>query len=95
MKALFALIHCIIDSIAIRVVGHKCPKCGKRSHHSGRGFWTRGYNDYCRQAISDSGWRCYECGHIEWDHSIDEYRASLPPWCRADGDDKTEYYENN
>jgi len=65
------------------LLGRKCPQCGKRHKESGRGWWTRGWNRHCNQAVADTGWRCYECGHIVWDHSLAEYRESLPPWCVA------------
>lgn len=73
----------LIDRVVICLLGDKCPKCGSRNHKSGHGYWTRGYNNYCRQACGDSGWRCYDCGRIEWDQTLEQYQAKLPDWCDA------------
>jgi len=59
----------------------RCPKC--KSKHLNDGYWTRGWNDLCSQACGDTGIRCFDCCHIEWEQTLDEYKAKLPKWCRA------------
>lgn len=72
-----------IDRMLTFFMGKKCPSCGKRNRESSHGRWSRGYNHYCKQATSDSGWRCYDCGYIEWDKSLEEFESILPSWCEA------------
>jgi hypothetical protein len=58
-----------------------CTQCG--SVHIDAGYWIRGWNDLCNQGCGDTGDRCYNCGHIVWKHTLDEYKQMLPKWCRA------------
>jgi hypothetical protein len=59
----------------------RCPMCN--SKHLDDGYWIRGWNDLCSQACGDIGTRCFDCGHIEWKQSCEDYKAELPKWCRA------------
>jgi len=58
-----------------------CPKC--RSLLMQRGYYIRGWNDLCDQATGDFGYRCYDCGYIEWNKTCGEYKKELPHWCHA------------
>lgn len=60
-----------------------CPRCNSWFSMEHSGFWIGGYNELCNQATSRSGSRCYECGFIEWDQSCEEYKKSLPHWCKS------------
>ena len=74
----------MLDRLLTYLFGRKCPKCGQRSLDSNHShFWSRGRNHLCEQACGDAGWRCYECGYIEWDQTLEEYKRSLPSWCEA------------
>jgi len=77
MKQIIALWNKLLDNL----FGEKCPNCGKRELQYG--YWSRGYNELCRQACGDSGDRCYECGYIRWRLDYESYKSSLPHWCRA------------
>lgn len=59
----------------------RCPKC--KSKHLDDGYWIRGWNNLCEQACGDTGTRCFDCGHIEWEQTCEEYKAKLSKWCRA------------
>ena len=78
MKRLKNLWNKILDYC----IGEKCEHCGSR--HTNRNYnYTRGYNEWCRQAIGDRGIFCYECYKITWDRSYEEYVKILPEWCRG------------
>ncbi len=61
-----------------------CIKCG--SNKIDKGYWTRGWNEACSQACGDNGCRCFDCGHIHWNQSKEDYQSKLPKWCRAYND---------
>ena len=63
------------------IFGEPCPECGKR-HMEHSHFWTRGYNELCKQAAGAPGKRCYDCGHIIWDAPFAEWVSHLPDWVR-------------
>lgn len=65
----------------------RCEKCKSTTLHKSSG-WTRGWNNLCEQATGDSGTRCFDCGHIKWDQSLEEYKSKLPEWCVAYEDKK-------
>lgn len=72
----------LVDGLVDKVFGAKCPACGNRSlQHSYK--WIRGWNNLCKQAVGDSGYRCYDCGYIVWDVPYETFRESLPKWCVA------------
>lgn len=72
----------IFERLVIWIFGPSCEKCGGRDLvHSHA--WIRGYNHLCRQADGDCGVRCADCGHIKWEKSLEEYKATLPEWCTA------------
>lgn len=69
--------------ILLRLVNGQiiCPKCLRMQMR--RGYYTRGWNNLCDQATGDNGYRCYNCGHMVWDHTLEEYKERLPKWCKA------------
>lgn len=73
----------IISSLLNRLLGKKCPFCGSRKRTYSPYRWTRGWNNLCSQACGDAGWYCNDCGKIEWERSIEEYKSILPSWCYA------------
>ena len=63
---------------------HSCERCGstkvgKTLHHA----YTRGWNDWCNQAVGDTGAYCDTCGWVTFVRTIDEFKKSLPDWCHA------------
>lgn len=63
-----------------RTPKRRCEKCSsEKMHHSHN--WSRGWNAHCQQAYGDSGYRCYDCGHIHWDVSHEEHLKRKPEWC--------------
>jgi hypothetical protein len=71
----------MLKKIVNYFLGEACPECGSRhlNHHHG---WIRGYNELCKQAAGAPGKRCYDCGHVIWDDTYEEYVSSLPDWVR-------------
>ncbi len=59
----------------------QCIKC--KSKRIDRGYWIRGWNNLCSQACGDIGDRCFDCGDINWDKTLKEYKLKLPIWCDA------------
>lgn len=60
----------------------RCGRCnGKKV--STTGSYTRGWNELCNQAAGDRGAYCYSCGYVTFIRSLEDYKASLPPWVRA------------
>lgn len=60
-----------------------CPSCNSFMSMKHSYYWIGGYNRLCEQACSREGERCYECGHMEWSKTDEEYEESLPEWCDA------------
>lgn len=62
----------------------RCEKCNSKK--VGRTWYytyTRGWNDLCNQAVGDTGAYCNNCGHITFIRSLEDFKKSLPNWCRA------------
>lgn len=74
---------CIIKRIRERLEhlnSLMCPKCGRMSlEHSHS--WIGGWNNLCEQAAARSGRRCFDCGHMVWDQTDEEYKENLKDWC--------------
>ena len=71
----------LLNKILDYFLGEACPECGSR--HLDHGQWIRGYNELCRQAAGAPGKRCYDCGHIIWDDTYEEYISYQPDWIRT------------
>jgi hypothetical protein len=63
----------------------RCEKCGSKNVGNTYSGYTRGYNELCQQACGDIGAYCNNCGHITFVQSLEDYKKSLPKWCRAYG----------
>jgi hypothetical protein len=64
----------------------RCEKCG--SKNVGKTWYyayARGWNDLCNQAVGDTGAYCNNCGHITFVRSLEDFKKSLPNWCREYG----------
>lgn len=61
----------------------QCPKCKRRFVLEYSSLWNGGWNHRCNQACARAGKRCFECGHIEWDLTDEEYEKQLPEWCTS------------
>lgn len=84
----------IILGIIIRInsiiydIKPSCIKCKSRIlNHS---TWIRGWHKDGNGAADDQGVRCYDCGYIKWDQTLEEYKSKLPEWVKAFED-----YEQN
>lgn len=62
-----------------------CEKCGSKNVGKTFSCYTRGYNELCQQACGDRGAFCNDCCHITFVQSLEDYKKSLPNWCRAYG----------
>lgn len=49
-----------------------CPKCISWRSMEWSCMWHRAWNILCQQGSASSGYRCYECGHFEWDKTPEE-----------------------
>jgi hypothetical protein len=63
----------------------RCEKCGSKNVGNTYSGYTRGYNELCQQACGDTGAYCNNCGHITFVRSLEDFKKSLPNWCRAYG----------
>jgi DNA-directed RNA polymerase subunit RPC12/RpoP len=61
----------------------RCEKCGGKKVGPTLNCYTRGWNDLCNQADGDYGAYCEKCGHITFVKSLEEYKKTIPAWCRA------------
>jgi hypothetical protein len=67
-----------------------CKHCGSWDVDKPHSGYTRGWNNLCEQATGDRGAYCNNCGQINWDQSLEDYKKSLPDWCKAF---ETEFYK--
>jgi len=58
-----------------------CPECN--SINLSYGYYNRGWNNLCGQAIGDYGYYCNKCGKIHFEQNIEKYKSKLPDWCTA------------
>jgi hypothetical protein len=63
----------------------RCEKCGSKNVGNTYSGYTRGYNELCQEACGDIGAFCNDCCHITFVQSLEDYKKSLPNWCRAYG----------
>lgn len=77
IKKIKAKVRALI--LRIKKALHYCPQC--TSYATEDGQWNRGWNNQCEQAYSDSGMYCTNCGHIDWEQSLEKHKESLPAWC--------------
>jgi hypothetical protein len=68
-----------VEKIINLFFGEKCTHCGSRETSRSYNF-TRGYNEFCKQAAGDSGIFCCKCLKVTWDQPYEEYVKKLPKW---------------
>ena len=56
-----------------------CKWCG--SLDVDKGYYTRGWNNYCNQACGDRGYFCNKCYKLTFIQSLESYKEHLPHWC--------------
>ena len=70
----------------VRNTVHHCERCGSKNVGETWSYaYIRGWNDLCDQAVGDTGAYCNNCGWITFVRSLDDFKKSLPSWCRAYG----------
>ena len=69
----------------VRCSVSRCEKCGSKNVGNTYSGYTRGYNELCQQACGDRGTFCNDCYHVTFVQSLEDYKKSLPNWCRAYG----------
>ena len=72
----------IFERFMRSVFGEKCEHCGSRKTVRSSGY-TRGWNNLCDQAIGSPGIFCTNCYHTTFDQPQEEWKKSLPEWCRV------------
>ena len=60
-----------------------CTKCGSTRLDSLSRDYIRGWNNYCKQASGDRGKYCHNCGKVNFERTLEEYKSKLPKWCTA------------
>ena len=84
LKLIFARQPRLQQPVVMRSTVLRCEKCNSKK--VGRTWYyayTRGWNDLCNQAVGDTGAYCNDCGHITFVRSLEDFKKSLPNWCRA------------
>jgi hypothetical protein len=56
-----------------------CKWCG--SLNLDKGYYIRGWNNWCNQACGDNGNFCNNCCKITFAQSLESYKNTLPNWC--------------
>lgn len=59
----------------------RCKHCGSKKID--KGYYTRGWNNWCEQAAGDEGYWCNDCLKVSFIKSLDEYKDQLPKWVTA------------
>lgn len=83
LKQLFVSLSTLFHNFIIKIIPPKkrCERC--QSTNLDKGYYNRGWNELCRQACGDTGHYCMNCGKVNFDRPIEEYKKVLPVWCKA------------
>lgn len=71
----------IIEDIKQFFHVERCKKCASKKLEPG--YWSRSWDTVHGGAGGCRGTRCFDCGNIVWDKSLEEYKATLPSHYKA------------